>query len=166
MLISSLHWSPFTSGWYWLITLIMWAALSHHILSVQFYALQFAKRTKDTDLQSNLLHAIRLAAQRNGIMYPKGVHPIAALVLGFAFGFLAFVSIVQGILWLQGVLFLVAPLTVVGGLRLRLIQSISGDNSDFEKVYRKIFWHRLGVLTFGAFVLFFQAFWGVVLQVL
>ncbi len=164
LLIYNLDFTAFTSVWFWVILVLVWAVTSQYILGIPFSDLQRAAKA-DADAQEEALTRLFAQAQR---VAPPAIATIRlglALGAGFAVGFWAVAAFGYGNEPLQAVFLLVVPLWPVLLLRVRFARSISGARPDFAQVYTKLRWIRFWTFCIGVLTLFLTAFWGLIFNI-
>tara|TARA_X000000950_G_scaffold154338_1_gene189352 strand:- start:355 stop:927 length:573 start_codon:yes stop_codon:yes gene_type:complete len=164
LLIDNLDFTAFTSVWFWVILVLVWAVTSQYILGVPFSDLQRASKA-DAEAQEEALTRLLAQAQRVAPPAIAAVRLGLALGAGFAVGFWAVAGFGYSNEALQALFLLVVPLWPVLLLRLRFARSITGARPDFAQVYIKLRWIRFWTFCIGVLTIFLTAFWGMIFNI-
>jgi len=159
LILEVLEFTSFFSFWYWVLVILVWGMSAQIILSVPFHTLQQAK-SKSKEQQGELLISLQLHARRTVAAYTPNMSLFLIIMGGFLFGFCGFTGFFYHSEPLQALLFLMAPVTFVAYLRLRLARGICDAVPVFDVFYRTVWWHRFWTIFIAGLSIFLTAFWG------
>jgi hypothetical protein len=148
----------FSSLWYWIVVAVFWSHLTHSTFGVPYDMVLRARRRGGqdmADLQAMVAVQIR---RRATILHSGGA--FIALVWATILSMLTVLGFVYLIELAQALALLMLPATVVVGLRLRLMQRLSGAGPDPEGLLKALSWHRTGVQAVGLMAILITTLWG------
>lgn len=148
----------FSSVWFWIVLAMCWSVISHNPLGVPFDMVLRARRQGGQAMQDlETMVALQLR-RRQAILSATGIVAVGATatvltamaVLGFRYGMeLA-----------QALTLLLVPLTLVGLLRIRLMNRLLTEGALGETLCKRLSWHRTGVQALGLLAILITALWG------
>ncbi len=153
----------FTSIWYWIMVAVVWSTAAHWTLGVPYDAVtrarRAARRGDDPEAQADLEMLVR--ANCNRILMVMDLS--GAWVVGFAFFVLSILALLgfrYGVEFAQAVFLIVAPLSLVMALSVRLARRIRAEAPTGEALRRRISRQRFLNQVIGMISIFVTAFWG------
>ncbi|MEO1638354.1 MAG: component of SufBCD complex [Pseudomonadota bacterium] len=148
----------FSSIWYWLVVIVAWAMASHWLIGVPFDML-FRARKANSPAIEDLEGMVDLQVRRI-TMLDDMVGPLAIALGAFVVSGLGMMGFVYGFEMAQGAFVLLAPLSIVGLVNLRLAQRLRRTPLQGRDLVRHLFRMRLFTQVIGAISLFFTAMYG------
>ena len=148
----------FSSIWYWLVLAVSWSAITHNPLGVPFDMVMRARRQGGAamqDLESMVALQLR---RRQAILNATGL-----IMVGVTAALLSAIAILgfgYGIEIAQALTLLLVPLTLVGVMRIRLMQRLLTEGCAGEALCKRLSWHRTGVQALGLTAILVTALWG------
>ena len=150
----------FSSGWFWLCMISLWAIASQVFVGLPYHHLKLASR-HSPERQTVLVQAAHLNAQRA----LWGYRPLPkSLIYGFGSFIITFWGVVAfsySIESLQASFLLVVPILPTLYLRWRLIVWIVKALPEFDELFEKIRRIRFWTLVSSFMTVFVSTFWGV-----
>ena len=148
----------FSNLWYWIALGVIWSSASHWVLGVPHDMIQRARRERGQALE-DLETLVRINVSR--MLFITRVSG-AFILAGFCFmlttlGMLAFAYDVE---FAQAVLFIFAPLAVLGALSLRAAGRIERGEGQGDALFRRLFLHRLSTQILGMISIFVTSLFG------
>lgn len=148
----------FSNLWYWIALAILWSSASHWVIGVPFDMISRAKKhggKSQTDLE------MLVGIYTDRILYisrTAGVVLVGFVSFGLTMlGVLAFMFAIE---FAQAVLFLLAPMTIVGLLSIRTAGMIEAGENTGEALLRRLTRHRISVQTVGMISIFITSLFG------
>ncbi|MFM2389817.1 MAG: hypothetical protein RLZZ437_1372 [Pseudomonadota bacterium] len=148
----------FSNLWYWIGLAVLWSTTSHWVLGVPFDMVTRARRaggTLSTDMET-LAHI-----NVNRLLY------IARTAGTWLVGIIAFFLVMLGILgfvydieFAQAVLFMAAPMTLVGYVSYRTALAVAAEDSRGAALVRRITRCRMVVQVIGMFSILLTSMFG------
>jgi hypothetical protein len=148
----------FSNLWYWIALAVLWSTTSHWVLGVPHDLIQRARRHGgQTEADVEALVAINTRRI-------LGISRVAAAPI---FAGMAFVVTTLGILafwykleFAQAVMFLLAPLLIVGWFTIRTALKVEQGDASGDAMYRRLMLHRRIVQAVGMVSIFVTAMFG------
>ena len=153
----------FSNLWYWIALGVIWSSASHWVLGVP-YDMVYRARKEQGQALADLETLVRinvtrmLHASRSYGTWLIGVVCFMVTVLGL----LAFWYNVE---FAQAVLFLFAPLCILGYLSLRTSVKIEAGDGQGEPLFRRLGRHRLSVQVLGMLSIFVTSLYGMYVNI-
>lgn len=148
----------FSNLWYWLVLGAAWSAASHYVLGVPWDMVTRARRHggQDEDALHDVLrvHVLRMVA-----LGERGGTWLLALA-SFLLTALALLGFAYGVEFAQASFLLVAPLSAVWLLRLRVARHLAAGGAPGAALYVRLGRHRRAVQTIGVLAIFVTALFG------
>jgi len=148
----------FSNLWYWIALAVLWSSASHYVLGVPFDMVGRARRAGG-QAAADLEDMVRVNVNRLlGITRVAGVWAVA--IASCLVTLLAVLGFAYGVEFCQALLFLVLPMAVLGGLRIRTSRRIAEGEVHGEALCRLLVRHRLWTQALGIVSIFLTATWG------
>lgn len=148
----------FSSLWYWIVVAVAWSSASHWVLGVPFDAILRARR-HGGQAMADLEALARINASR--LTYIGRVSGPWLMGLGaFLLTGLLLLALWYRVEFAQAVAFLLAPMTLVGALSMRLAERLEAEAPDGEALVRALVRHRFWTQGIGMVSIFFTAMFG------
>ncbi len=148
----------FSNLWYWIALAVLWSSTSHWVVGVPFDMILRARR-QGGQPQADLETLVRINVTR--LLY------IARTSGLWLVGFACFLLTCLGVLgfWFhmefaQALLFLIAPLTLVGLLTINTAFHIEAGDTEGKALHRRLTRHRLALQAVGMVSIFVTAMFG------
>ncbi|MDP3960916.1 MAG: component of SufBCD complex [Pseudorhodobacter sp.] len=148
----------FSSLWYWIALAVLWSSVSHWVLGVPFDLINRARR-KGGDAAEDLAVLARINARRMLYISRNGGMWLVGIVF-FLLTVLAMLSALYEVEFAQALLFMVAPMVLVGYLSLRLALKVEAGAPEGEALVRLLMRHRFIVQLIGMIAIFVTAMFG------
>jgi len=148
----------FSNLWYWIALAVLWSTTSHWVLGVPFDMIQRARRQggqAEADVETLVAINIRRIL---GISRTAAVPMFA--VISFLLTTLTVLAVWYRSEFAQAVLFLFAPMILVGWLSLRTAVRIEAGEGSGAPMYRRLMLHRRLVQVVGMISIFFTSMFG------
>lgn len=148
----------FSNLWYWIALGVIWSSASHWVLGIPHDLIQRAKREGGA-AQQDLETLVRINVTRMlFILRSSGAFLLAFLCFMLTtLGLLAFAYDIE---FAQAVLFMFVPLVILAGLSLRVAVKIEAGEGVGEKLFRRLFYHRLTTQVLGMIAIFVTSLYG------
>ena len=148
----------FSSVWFWIVVATSWSVISHNPLGVPFDMVMRARRQGGQALQDLETMVGLQLRRRQAILNSAGFVTVggtaalmtACAILGFRYG----------MEMAQALTLLLVPLTLVGLMRIRLMNRILAEGISGEALCKRLSWHRTGVQAIGLLAILITALWG------
>lgn len=148
----------FSNLWYWIALGVIWSSASHWVLGVPHDMIQRAKREAGA-AQDDVETLVRINVSRMlFILRSSGAFLLAFLC--FLLTSLGLLAVVYDVEFAQAVLFILVPLIILGGLSLRTALKIEAGESTGERLFRRLFYHRLSTQILGMISIFVTSLFG------
>jgi hypothetical protein len=137
----------FSNLWYWIALAVLWSSVSHWVLGVPWDMITRARRhggqaMADLETLAQINTGRMLFIARTSGMWIVGLGAFLMTLLGLlGFGY--------GVEFAQAVLFLFAPMAVVGALSLRTALAIEAGDREGGHLIRRLTRHRMMVQGVG-----------------
>ena len=148
----------FSNLWYWIALAVLWSTTSHWVLGVPFDMIQRGRRQGgqvETDVEQlvgiNVRRILGISRAAAGPIFAGSAFLLTTLLL------LAFWYRIE---FAQAVLFLFAPMILVGLLSLRTAVRIEAGENSGAPMYRRLMWHRRLVQVLGMVSIFVTSLFG------
>lgn len=148
----------FSNLWYWIALAVLWSSTSHWVIGVPFDMILRARR-QGGQPQADLETMVRINVTR--LLY------IARTAGLWLVGFVCFVLTALGVLafgfgieFAQALLFLIAPMTLVGLLTINTAFHIEAGDGEGKALHRRLTRHRLTLQAIGMVSIFITAMFG------
>ncbi|MEM8539004.1 MAG: component of SufBCD complex [Pseudomonadota bacterium] len=148
----------FSNVWYWLVVAVTWAMASHWLIGVPFDMLFRARRAQGPAMDD--LHVIVELQVRRITYFDDLVGPFVIAFGAFFVSGVGMLGFFYGIEIAQGAFVLLAPLSFIGLINLRLAQKLRAAPLVGPDLVRHLFKVRLWTQMIGALALFFTAIYG------
>lgn len=148
----------FSSVWYWIILAITWSAVTHNPLGVPFDMVLRARRRGGQDLRDLEVMVALQVRRRQAVLQSAGVLVVAGWAA--ALTVLAVLGFRYGMEMAQALTLLLVPLSLVGALRVRLMDRLTREGTQGEALCKRMTWHRTGVQAIGLLAILVAALWG------
>lgn len=148
----------FSNLWYWIALAVLWSTASHWILGVPYDMVQRAGR-QGGQAEHDLTDLVRINVNR--IMYV--VNSSGILLVAFAAGLvttLITLGFFYDVEFAQALFFLVAPMTIIGGLNVFTGRKIVGEACTGARLRQVMGRHRLITQIIGMISIFITALYG------
>ncbi|MCA3510437.1 MAG: component of SufBCD complex [Rhodobacter sp.] len=158
IIFDQMYLRSFSSLWFWLALVAVWALASHRVLGVSSDMIRHARKyggPAEADLEA--LVQIKVARLRR-IFDEAGV--VIVGMLFFVLSSLALLGFYHGVELAQAMTLIVVPLTWVGFLNLRLVRQVQAGNATGAGLVRLLGRHRHKVQAIGLFSIFATTMWG------
>lgn len=148
----------FSNLWYWIALAVTWSRASHWIMGVPFDMVMRARRLGG-QAEIDLEDMVRAATHR--VLYITRVAGVWVISgVAFVLCVLLLLGFVYHVEFAQALVLIMAPLSVVGLLTVRLAHRIEADQPRDEALHRILWRHRVWVQVIGMVSIFVTAFWG------
>lgn len=148
----------FSNLWYWIALAVLWSSTSHWVLGVPHDLIQRARRTGGqtaTDVE------VLVGIYTRRIL---GISRVAAAPMFAVTAFLLTTLIIMGfwygIEFAQALMFLLAPMVIVGLLTLRTALKIEQGDSAGPALYGRLLMHRRIIQVIGMLSIFVTSMFG------
>lgn len=148
----------FSSVWYWIALAAVWSTTSHWIAGVPFDLVNRARKRGGAALEE-LETLVRINTSRTVYIADTAGGWITAFSF-FGLSALAVLAISYGITFAQAVLLIVAPVSLVRALGVRLARRIRGGNLTGPALIRALSRHRTMVQVIGLVSIMITVFYG------
>jgi hypothetical protein len=148
----------FSNLWYWIALAVLWSSTSHWVLGVPFDLIQRARR-QGGQAEADVEVMVAINVRRILGISRTAAGPIFA-TSGFMLTSLAIMALWYQVEFAQAVLFLFAPMILVGWLSLRTALKIEGGENTGAPMYRRLLMHRRLVQVVGMISIFFTSMYG------
>jgi hypothetical protein len=148
----------FSSLWYWIALAVLWSSASHWVLGVPFDLINRARRSGEQAVD-DLVVLARINARRMLDISRNGGSWLIGFVC-FSMTILALLAVVYRVELAQAVLFMFAPMVLVGYLSLRLALRIETEAPVGDALVRLLMRHRFMVQLIGMLAIFVTALFG------
>jgi hypothetical protein len=148
----------FSNLWYWIGLAVLWSSTSHWVLGVPFDMVTRARRVGGT-LSEDMETLAHINVKRLlYIMRTAGVWLVG--IITFLLVTLAILSIAYDMEFAQAVLFMAAPMTLVGYVTYRTALAVEAENSRGPALIRRITRCRMIVQVIGMFAILATSMFG------
>lgn len=148
----------FSNLWYWIALAVLWSTTSHWVLGVPHDMIQRARR-QGGQAQADVEMLVAINARRI-----LGISRVAAVpmfaVMAFLLSSLGTMAVWYGVEIAQAVLFLLAPMVLVGWLSLKTALRIEAGEAMGEALNHRLLVHRRVVQIIGMFAILVTAMFG------
>lgn len=148
----------FSNLWYWIALAVLWSTTSHWVLGVPFDLIQRARR-QGGQAESDVEVLVAINVRRILGISRTAAGPIFATA-GFLLSTLGLLAFWYDIEFAQAVLFLFAPMILVGWLSLMTAVKIEAGEGSGPPMYRRLMLHRRLVQVVGMISIFFTSMFG------
>lgn len=148
----------FSSLWYWIALAVLWSSASHWVLGVPFDLINRARRSGEQAVD-DLAVLARINARRMLDISRNGGSWLIGFVC-FTMTILALLAMIYRVEFAQAVLFMFAPMVLVGYLSLRLALRIETEAPVGDALVRLLMRHRFVVQLIGMLAIFVTALFG------
>lgn len=149
----------FSNLWFWIMLAVIWSRTSHWVLGVPFDLVTRAARRGGERAAADLEILVQISCRR--LLYIADVLGIWLMGLAsFALASLATIGFGYGYEFGQALFLLLAPLSLVIVLNIRLARRVANEATTGPLLWRRIRRLRLAVQAIGLLSIFFTAFWG------
>lgn len=148
----------FSSLWYWIALAVLWSSVSHWVMGVPFDLITRARRQNDEALE-DLSVIARINARRLLYISRNG----GLWVIGFVCFLMTLLTLLAWVYLVeiaQAVLFMFAPMVLIGYLTLRLALRIETEAPAGAALVRLLMRHRFTVQLIGMIAIFVTAVFG------
>jgi hypothetical protein len=148
----------FSNLWYWIGLAVLWSSTSHWVMGVPFDMVTRARKVGGnlSDDMETLAHIYA-----NRLLY---IGQTAGLwlvgIVTFLLTSLLIMSFVYDVEFAQAVLFMAAPMTLVGFVTYRTAQGIAAEDSRGKDLIRRIMRCRMTVQVIGMFAILATSMFG------
>lgn len=148
----------FSNLWYWIALAVLWSSTSHWVLGVPHDMIQRARR-EGGQVQQDVEDLVRINSGRLLYFIDRG----ALFVVGIGFfwltvlGLLAFYYDIE---FAQAIFLLMAPLSVVIWLSVKVCRRIAAGENRGEALHRRLIVHRRMTQAIGMLAIFVTAMYG------
>lgn len=146
-----IHFTSFTSIWFWFFLGIFWYFECNSIFGVQYSAWCEAKNNNEE--LSELSKVTRFLASRFVKKYQLTKHWISILLLAFLSSFWASTAIIYGSEFLQALFFVFLPIPTLSLIRFNLANKLLGQNLSPSELFLQIRLHRRNSQLLAVFTL-------------
>jgi hypothetical protein len=148
----------FSNLWYWIGLAVLWSSTSHWVLGVPFDMVTRARRVGGA-LSEDMETLAHINVKRLlYIMRTAGVWLVG--IITFLLVTLAILSIAYDMEFAQAVLFMAAPMTLVGYVTYRTALAVEAENSRGPALIRRITRCRMIVQVIGMFAILATSMFG------
>jgi hypothetical protein len=148
----------FSNLWYWIALAVLWSSTSHWVLGVPHDLIQRARR-EGGQAQQDVEDLVRINAGRLLHVVDHGALVVTALVSFWLSG-LAVLAFVYDIEFAAAVFLLLAPLTLVVWLSVRVCRRIVAGENTGSALHRRLIVHRRWTQSVGMAAIFITAMYG------
>lgn len=148
----------FSNLWYWIALAVLWSSASHWVLGVPFDLITRARRHDDAATQDLALLATINARRMLYISRRGGLWMIG--IVFFVLTILGMLAVGYGVELAQAVLFMAAPMVLVGYLTLRLALRVEAGPPTGDALVRALMRHRFLTQVIGMLSIFVTALFG------
>ena len=149
----------FASVWYWIVFALVWTRTTHWTLGVPY---EDARAAKYQGGQAQTDFEIQMEINTRKTLATYGSHAVILTALAaFFMGTVFTLGFYFNIQFMQAGFLLLAPLSLVGLMTIRLALRLDAEQLEGEALYRAYLLHRRIKQAIGAVAIFFSAFWGV-----
>ncbi|PZR00942.1 MAG: component of SufBCD complex [Cereibacter sphaeroides] len=147
----------FSNLWYWIMLAVVWSSASHWVLGIPFDLIMQARRQGEA-ANDDLQALARINSNRLlGIVQVSGLW-LAGMVF-FVLSVLCTLGFYYRVEFAQAVFLIIAPITVVGLLSLRMARRVTTASGTAELV-RLLTRHRIVVQGIGMLSILVTSMWG------
>jgi hypothetical protein len=146
-----IHFTSFTSIWFWFFLGVFWYFECNSIFGVQYSAWYEAKNNNEE--LSELSKVTRFLASRFVKKYQLTKHWISILLLAFLSSFWASTAIIYGSEFLQALFFVFLPIPTLSLIRFNLANKLLGQNLSPSELFLQIRLHRRNSQLLAVFTL-------------
>ena len=146
-----IHFTSFTSIWFWFFLGVFWYFECNSIFGVQYSAWYEAKNNNEE--LSELSKVTRFLASRFVKKYQLTKHWISILLIAFLSSFWASTAIIYGSEFLQALFFVFLPIPTLSLIRFNLANKLLGQNLSPSELFLQIRLHRRNSQLLAVFTL-------------
>ena len=146
-----IHFTSFTSIWFWFFLGVFWYFECNSIFGVQYSAWYEAKNNNEE--LSELSNVTRFLASRFVKKYQLTKHWISILLLAFLSSFWASTAIIYGSEFLQALFFVFLPIPTLSLIRFNLANKLLTQNLSPSELFLQIRLHRRNSQLLAVFTL-------------
>ena len=148
----------FSNLWYWIALGVLWSTASHWVLGVPFDMITRARRLEGTALD-DLETMVRINCERLlFIARTAGLWLVA--VACFALTALVTLGFIYDVEFAQALLFILAPMLMLGGLSVRTAGMIEAGEGQGAALFRRLGRHRLATQVLGMLSILVTSMYG------
>ncbi len=148
----------FSNLWYWIALAVVWSTASHWVLGVPFDMVQRARR-HGGEAEADLQAMVRINTAR--LLWIAQVSGLWLLgIVCFLLTILAMLGFYYRIEFAQALFLIIAPMSLVGGLSLRVARKVAAGSGAAADLYRHLAWHRITVQAIGMVSILVTSMWG------
>lgn len=147
----------FSSLWFWIAVAVFWSRATHYALDVP-YDMVLRARRKGGAAMADLEALVGVQLRRRQDILASG-GPLIAMVWAAALSMLAVLGFGHGIELAQALLLFLAPATLLGLLRLRLMRRLAAPLVG-EALCKALTWHRAIAQAIGLAAILVTTLWG------
>lgn len=148
----------FSSLWYWIVLAVLWSSLSYFVLGVPLDMVRRGRR-EGGQAQQDVEDQIRITTNR--VLHLVDESLLVLVGLGFFWlSGLTLLAFYYNVEFAQAVFFLLAPISLVAWLSIRLCRRIVAEDSRGEALYRRLIVHRRIIQFIGMVAIFVTAMFG------
>lgn len=148
----------FSNLWYWIALAVLWSSTSHWVLGIPHDMIQRARR-EGGQAQQDLEDLARINSNRLLSVMDRGA--LAVVAIGFFWlSVLVVLAFWYDVEFAQAVFLLLAPMSVVIWLSVRVCRRIAGGDGSGEALFRRLTWHRRWTQAIGMMAIFVTAMYG------
>lgn len=148
----------FSNLWYWIALAVLWSSTSHWVIGVPFDMITRARRDGG-QAQQDLEDMVRINVGRIlFIARTSGLWLVG--IICFLLTVLMFLAFVYDIEFAQAVLFLAAPMTLVGFFSINTAFLIEAGENAGPVLHRRLMRHRVLIQLIGMVSIFVTAMFG------
>jgi len=153
----------FSNLWYWIGLGVIWSSASHWVLGVP-YDMVYRARRDEGKARDDLETMVRINVERM-LFASRNYGAVLIGVVCFMVTVLGLLGFLYDIEFAQAVLFLFVPLCVLGYLSLRTSVKIEAGDSQGDRLFRRLGWHRLSVQVLGMVSIFCTSLYGMYVNI-
>lgn len=148
----------FSNLWYWIALAVLWSSTSHWVLGIPHDMIQRARR-EGGQAQQDLEDLARINSSRLLNVMDRGA--VVVVAMGFFWvTVLAVLAFWYDVEFAQAVFLLMAPMSIVVWLSVRVCRKIAAGENTGEALFRRLTWHRRWTQAIGMVAIFVTAMYG------
>lgn len=148
----------FSSLWYWIALAVLWSSVSHWVLGVPLDMISRARKHGGEAAQDLAALAAINARRMLYVSRRSGAWLIGTVC--FVLTLLGLLAVVYEVEFAQALLFMVAPMVLVGYLTLRLALQVETHAPEGAALVRLLMRHRFKMQLIGMIAIFVTALFG------
>lgn len=148
----------FSSLWFWIVVAVTWSGVTHSTMGVPYDMVLRARRRGGQHL-ADLETLVDIQVRRR-LTVLRAAGWLIVLIWAAALSLICILGFGYGLELAQAFTLLLLPMTLVAGLRGRLILRLADGLLRGEALCKVLTWHRAGVQAVGLLAILATTMWG------